>query len=494
MAKCSLGQPRAVGLDSTGSLEFFLFVGAEMGHAAAMGRLIAISNRTAADPGARAGGLAVAVWESLKSTGGVWFGWSGDIVEQSTRSLRTLKDDGVEFVLTDLSQHEHDQYYLQYANSVLWPVFHYRIDLASFDSDAFEVYASVNQRIANMVAERLRDGDSVWVHDYHFLLMGDSLRRAGWDGPIGFFLHIPFPPPEVFRALPEHLWIARAMCNYSVIGFQSEQDRSNFTRYLIEDCKAKVLEDGRLEVFATTVKIEAYPIGIDAKGFEAAARTQKAEQAAERIGRFLGGRSLVIGVDRMDYSKGLPERFEAVGRLFDDYPESHGTVSVTQIAPPSRSKVEEYRELRQSLDRLAGRINGDYGDLDWIPLRYLARSYDREELAGLFRIARVGLVTPLRDGMNLVCKEFVMAQNEDDPGVLVLSEFAGAAEQLKAALLVNPHDTRKLAEVIHLALTMPLEERQERWRALRDVVMEQDITWWRKNFLKDLDALQVGTS
>ncbi|MEL6725704.1 MAG: trehalose-6-phosphate synthase [Pseudomonadota bacterium] len=431
---------------------------------------------------------------SLKSTGGVWFGWSGDIVEQSTRSLRTLKDDGVEFVLTDLSQHEHDQYYLQYANSVLWPVFHYRIDLASFDSDAFEVYASVNQRIANMVAERLRDGDSVWVHDYHFLLMGDSLRRAGWDGPIGFFLHIPFPPPEVFRALPEHLWIARAMCNYSVIGFQSEQDRSNFTRYLIEDCKAKVLEDGRLEVFATTVKIEAYPIGIDAEGFEAAARTQKAEQAAERIGRFLGGRSLVIGVDRMDYSKGLPERFEAVGRLFDDYPESHGTVSVTQIAPPSRSKVEEYRELRQSLDRLAGRINGDYGDLDWIPLRYLARSYDREELAGLFRIARVGLVTPLRDGMNLVCKEFVMAQNEDDPGVLVLSEFAGAAEQLKAALLVNPHDTRKLAEVIHLALTMPLEERQERWRALRDVVMEQDITWWRKNFLKDLDALQVGSS
>ena len=465
-----------------------------MSKATVMGRLTAISNRTAADPGARAGGLAVAVWESLKSTGGVWFGWSGDIVEQSTRSLRTLKDDGVEFVLTDLSQHEHDQYYLQYANSVLWPVFHYRIDLASFDSDAFEVYAAVNQRVANMVAERLRDGDSVWVHDYHFLLMGDSLRRAGWDGPIGFFLHIPFPPPEVFRALPEHLWIARAMCNYSVIGFQSEQDRSNFTRYLVEDCKAKVLEDGRLEVFATTVKIEAYPIGIDAEGFEAAARTKKADEAAERIGRFLGGRSLVIGVDRMDYSKGLPQRFEAVGRLFDDYPESHGSVSVTQIAPPSRSKVEEYKELRQTLDQLAGRINGDYGDLDWIPLRYLARSYDREELAGLFRIARVGLVTPLRDGMNLVCKEFVMAQDEDDPGVLILSEFAGAAEQLKAALLVNPHDTRKLAEVIHLGLTMPLDERKERWLELRKVVIEQDIAWWRQNFLKDLDALQGGSS
>ena len=462
----------------------------EFGITIFMGRLIAISNRTAADPSARAGGLAVAVWESLKSTGGVWFGWSGDIVEQPTRSVKMLKDDGVEFVVTDLSEEEHAQYYLQYANSVLWPVFHYRIDLAAFDSDAFNVYASVNQRIASLVADRLRDGDTVWVHDYHFLLMGDSLRRAGWDGPIGFFLHIPFPPPDVFRALPEHQWIARAMCNFSVIGFQSEQDRTNFTRYLIEDCKGVDLGDGVFEAFSTTIKIEAYPIGIDAQSFELAAISKKASDAAARIGQFLGGRSLVIGVDRMDYSKGLPERFEAVGRLFDDYPESHGSVSVTQIAPPSRSKVEEYKELRRTLDRLAGRINGDHGDLDWIPLRYLARSYDREELAGLFRIARVGLVTPLRDGMNLVCKEFVMAQDENDPGVLILSEFAGAAEQLKAALLVNPHDTRKLAEVIHLALTMPLDERKQRWQRLRQVVVEQDIAWWRKKFLKDLNALQ----
>lgn len=459
-----------------------------------MGRLIAISNRTAADPSARAGGLAVAVWESLKSTGGVWFGWSGDVVDKPSRSVQSLKDDGVEFVLTDLSEDEHDQYYLQYANSVLWPVFHYRLDLAAFNSEAFQVYSAVNQRIANLVTERLHDGDSVWVHDYHFLLMGDSLRRAGWDGPIGFFLHIPFPPPEVFRALPEHQWIARAMCNYSVIGFQSEQDRSNFTRYLIEDCKGTDLGDGVYEAFNTTIKIEAYPIGIDAEGFAEAARTKKAQQAADRIGRFLGGRNLVIGVDRMDYSKGLPERFEAVGQLFDDHPETIGKVSVTQIAPPSRSKVEEYRELRQSLDRLAGQINGDHGDLDWIPLRYLARSYDREELAGLFRIARVGLVTPLRDGMNLVCKEFVMAQDEADPGVLILSEFAGAAEQLKDALLVNPHDTRKLAKTIHLALTMPLKERVERWQSLRDIVVEQDIGWWRKKFLKDLGELQVPPS
>ena len=455
-----------------------------------MGRLIAISNRTATQSANRAGGLAVAVWESLKSTGGVWAGWSGEISPGEPDGPRTLSDEGVEFLLTDLSQDEHDAYYLGYANSVLWPVFHYRVDLATFDAEAFKVYAAVNQRIAAMVAGRLVPGDSVWVHDYHFLLMGDSLRRAGWKGPIGFFLHIPFPSPEIFRALPKHPWIARAMCAFNVIGFQSEQDRSNFTRYLIEEFHGEERGEGEIAVFGTTVKAKAYPIGIDAEGFREASNSELAQQAEARIGRFLGNRLLVIGVDRMDYSKGLPQRFEAVGELFDVHRELHGNVSVTQIAPPSRSKVEEYKELRIELDRLAGRINGDYGDLDWIPLRYLARSYQREELAGLFKIARVGLVTPLRDGMNLVAKEFVMAQEEDDPGVLILSEFAGAAEQLTAALIVNPHDRAKLAETIHLALTMSLDERQHRWRSLRDIVVSQDINWWRNRFLKDLHGLQ----
>ena len=456
-----------------------------------MSRLIAISNRTAADPKARAGGLAVAVWESLKSTGGVWAGWSGEVVDTPPRGAHVHRDDGVEFVLTDLTVEEHEHYYLGYANSVLWPIFHYRIDLAVFDHEMFQAYANVNQRIGQMVGERLQDGDTVWVHDYHFLLLGDALRHSGWDGPIGFFLHIPFPAPELFRALPEHQWIARAMCAFNVVGFQSTTDASNFRRYLIEDCRGEETDDGLIHVFGRAVRVRDYPIGIDAESFREASQSETANTAADRIGRFLGRRSLVIGVDRMDYSKGLPQRFEAVGELFDAYPNLHGQVSVTQIAPPSRSKVQEYQELRVELDRLAGRINGDYGDLDWIPLRYLARSYEREELAGLFRIAAVGLVTPLRDGMNLVAKEFVMAQEEDDPGVLILSEFAGAAEQLDAALIVNPHDRGKLAEIIHHALTMPLEERQDRWRTLRDTVVEKDINWWRKRFLDDL--LATGT-
>ncbi|MFT6662807.1 alpha,alpha-trehalose-phosphate synthase (UDP-forming) [Maricaulis maris] len=452
-----------------------------------MGRLIAISNRTAADPKARAGGLAVAVWESLKATGGCWFGWSGELVDEIPRGTSVYRDEGVEFVLTDLTHDEHESYYLTYANRVIWPVFHYRLDLASFDSEAFKVYSAVNQRLANMVADRLVPTDTVWVHDYHFLLMGDALRHAGWEGPTGFFLHIPFPPPEMFSAIPEHHWIARALCAYSVIGFQSERDRANFERYLVDQCGGEAHEDGRITVFGTTTRIAAYPIGIDPAGFVEAAHSPVADRAAERISRFLGGRELVVGVDRMDYSKGLPQRFEAVGQFFDDHPDLHGKVSVTQIAPPSRSKVEEYQELRLELDQLAGRINGDHGDLDWIPLRYLARSYSREELAGLFRIARVGLVTPLRDGMNLVAKEFVMAQDESDPGVLVLSQFAGAAEQMQEALIVNPHDRHKVADAIHQALTMPLEERQTRWRKLRDIVVKQDIAWWRNNFLRDLE-------
>ena len=234
------------------------------------------------------------------------------------------------------------------------------------------------------------------------------------------------------------------------------------------------------------IRANAYPIGIEADSFAKAAMSEVANTAASRIGRFLGGRNLVLGVDRMDYSKGLPQRFEAVGKLFDHFPQTRGKVSFTQIAPPSRSKVEEYRDLRTQLDGLAGRINGDYGDLDWIPIRYLARSYDRRELAGLYRIARACLVTPLRDGMNLVAKEFVMAQDPDDPGVLILSEFAGAAEQLSDTLIVNPHDTYRVAEVLYKALTMPLEERQERWEKLRQTVVDQDISWWREKFLRDL--------
>ena len=456
-----------------------------------MGRLIAVSNRTAADPKSRAGGLAVAVWESLRSNGGAWFGWSGDISEDTSGEVRTLKDGNVEFGMIDLSQQDFDEYYVQYANRVIWPVFHYRIDLASFDHDAFLTYAEINKRFARIVAPSVGSGDTVWVHDYHFLLLAEALRDENCYAPIGFFLHIPFPAPEVFRAIPEHEWIVKAMSHYDVIGFQAENDRSNFVRYLVDDCGGQEQGGNVVEVFGRKLKAAVYPIGIDPGAFVKESTSEEASRAADRTARLLGGRKFVLGVDRMDYSKGLPERFQAVGKLFDHYPDMVGQVSVTQIAPPSRAKVEEYRALRVELDGLSGRINGDYGDLDWLPLRYLARSYSRTELAGLFRLADVCLVTPLHDGMNLVSKEFVMAQDPVDPGVLVLSEFAGAAEQLKDALIVNPHDTDGMAETIHQAITMPLEERKERWNALVHVVTTQNIDWWRENFLRDLRAVET---
>lgn len=450
-----------------------------------MSSLHVVSNRTASDPTSRAGGLAVAVWEALSGSGGYWLGWSGEINEQAHRGVRQQYDGDVEFVLTDLTGAQHDGYYIGYSNRVIWPVFHYRVDLANFTDDYFPAYREVNERFASLTANRLKQGDYVWAHDYHLLLFAEALRREGWNGPIGFFLHIPFPAPDVFSAIPHHQKIARALCDYDVIGFQSEQDRNNFRRYITENSEAEIDGD-KISVFGKKVIAKPYPIGIDPGAFRACIETEPAQAAIKRISRFLGSRALVIGVDRMDYSKGLPERFEAVGRLFDEYPETRQKVSVTQIAPPSRSKVEEYRELRKKLDGLSGRINGDYGDIDWLPLRYLARSYDREELAGLFSIAKVGLVTPLRDGMNLVAKEYVAAQNPEDPGVLVLSEFAGAAEQLPEALLVNPHDTRNVAETVHRALHMRAEERKERHDALWRTINAHDIAWWRNSFLTDL--------
>ncbi len=453
-----------------------------------MTKMIVLSNRTAADTGLRAGGLAVAVFDALKSSNGVWLGWSGTVSENAPRGVSFINSDGVDYVLSDLSQREFDGYYLHYANRMIWPVFHYRVDLAQFGQDEFDTYKSVNQRFADLALTQARDGDVIWVHDYHFLMAAESLRQRGWNGRVGFFLHIPFPSPEIFRALPQHQWLARAMAQYDVVGFQTERDLWNFRHYMEDDCDATLGEDGAISVFGRTLTARAYPIGIDPEAFSAAAESEPATHAAKRIGRFLGEkRHLIIGVDRMDYSKGLPERFEAVGQLFDQYKDVHGAVSYTQITPPSRSKVEEYQVLRTELDGLAGRINGDYGDLDWIPIRYLARAYGRDELAGLFRIARVGLVTPLRDGMNLVAKEFVAAQNPEDPGVLILSEFAGAAEQLKDAILVNPHDYGQVADAIYHALQMPRERRIELWRALWDNISSHDISWWRRRFLDDLN-------
>ncbi|MEM1380866.1 MAG: trehalose-6-phosphate synthase [Pseudomonadota bacterium] len=458
-----------------------------------MARLVGVSNRTAAG-GTKTGGLAVALWDALVDRNGLWFGWSGDVAEVARRGVELFEEDGVEFAVTDLTEAENENYYLGYANRALWPVLHYRVDLANFDEAQYACYRDVNRRFAKLLFPRLEDDDLVWIHDYHFFPMAQDLRDLGWTGRTGFFLHVPFPPREIFKSIPDHRALCQGLCASDVIGFQTISDRDNFTKYAVGELNAVQTGPEEIMINGRTITVRAYPIGIDANDFARLADTDAAQNAAARIDPFVkGGRALILGVDRMDYSKGIPNRFQAVGRLLDEAPELHGKIAYTQIAPPSRTKVEEYAELREQLDALAGRINGDYGDLDWIPIRYLARSYGRDQLAGLYRLARVALVTPLHDGMNLVAKEFVAAQDPDDPGVLILSQFAGAAEQLKeGALLVNPHDNASMADAIREALTMPLAERQKRQKRLNDVVHQQDIAWWREAFLRDLDPALAG--
>lgn len=454
----------------------------------ASSRLVAVSNRTAYGSQTRAGGLAVALWDTLAESDGLWIGWSGKIFDVPRRRVQLMEEDGVSFALVDMSKAEYEGFYLGYANSVLWPVMHNRLDLAVFDSEYFAAYESINRRFSEVVESQTSESDIVWVQDYHFFLLAQHLKEAGCKRRTGFFLHIPFPAPEVFRSIPDHLALAQGICAYDVVGLQSPHDCANLARYLNEEMGAERINDERFRIGDHVLTIRLCPIGIDAEGFSISATSEIAEKASGRLARFLGNRNLVIGVDRMDYSKGLPQRFEGMATLFDKYPELHGNISFTQIAPPSRSVVEEYAQLRQQLDELSGRINGDYGDLDWIPIRYLARGYDREELAGLYRLARVGLVTPLQDGMNLVAKEYIAAQDPDNPGVLVLSQFAGAAQQMTEALIINPHDRDAMADAVRTAIHMPLDERQRRWRALYRGICEQDINWWRNHFLSAFDT------
>ena len=462
--------------------------------AIAASRLIVASNRTAAGNVKRAGGLAVALREALGPED-VWVGWSGRIFDYPSNRAKQVTEDGINFALLDLAKPDYDGFYLGYSNSALWPAVHNRLDLVHFDAKAYRAYAHVNRRFAQAIAELAGPEDVVWIHDFHLFLTGRYLREAKVTARMGIFLHTPFPPAEVFRAIPMHADLGASLAAFDVIGTQTQTDLRNLARYLAEDHGAEHVDEHRYRIGAREVQLLHCPIGMDVGGFAELPTSKPARKAVKRLSKLVGKkRDFVIGVDRMDYSKGLPERFEGMGRVFDQYPETHGKLSFLQIAPPSRADVQEYQDLRERLDRLSGRINGDYGDLDWLPIRYLAKGYAREELAGLYRYAKVGLVTPLQDGMNLVAKEYIAAQDPEDPGVLVLSRFAGAAEQMggaEGALVVNPHDHQAIAHAVIHALRMPLPERRRRWQTLYEGLEAQDVHWWRERFLKALRGQPV---
>lgn len=450
-----------------------------------MARLVIVSNRVAAprERRVKAGGVAVALADALRRRGGVWLGWSGEVVEAPAESPTLVESRGVTFATLDLAPHEFDEFYLGYANTTLWPLFHYRLGLMEFRREQFLGYLRVNDRFADALAPLLRPDDLIWVHDYHFIPLARALRARGVRNRIGFFLHIPFPVPEVFSTLPDHETLLEALRAYDLVGAQTEADAQAIAASLGDP---PAPGDGPI--------VRAFPIGIDVDAFARLAARMATSRRTRELAASLGARALVIGVDRLDYSKGLPQRFDAYEALLARFPARRRTVTYLQVAPISRDGVAEYRRLRRELDQRAGRINGRYADVDWTPIRYLTRTLGRDTLAGCYRLARVGFVTPIRDGMNLVAKEFVAAQDPEDPGVLVLSRFAGAARELDAALLVNPMDVERVAEALDHALGMPLEERRARWESMRAAIGARPLAAWRGSFLDALAATRAVQS
>ena len=402
--------------------------------------------------------------------------------------LHTRNTGNVTLATVDLCAEDHHSYYHGYSNSVLWPVFHYRLDLADLNANYIAGYRRVNQLFARKLLPLLRDDDIIWVHDYHLIPLAAELRAMGCKQRIGFFLHIPMPPPLIMAAIPQHEWLMRSMFAYDLVGLQSEVDVAHFSRYVRDEGGAEAVDEKRVRAFGATVVVQSFPIGIDVDEFTRLTQASDAMDTFESMRDEYSRRRLLLGIDRLDYSKGIPHRVRAFRELLDRYPENRGSATLIMIASPSRDDVNAYADLRQELEGLCGSVNGDYGELDWMPVRYIHRMVARKRVPGLCRAAAVGLVTPLRDGMNLVAKEYVVAQDPDDPGVLVLSRFAGAAEQLKEALLVNPYDSQGMADSIQQALQMPLAERQDRHQKLMARIRKHDVHWWRNAFLQALET------
>ncbi|PLR09125.1 alpha,alpha-trehalose-phosphate synthase (UDP-forming) [Caulobacter flavus] len=453
-----------------------------------MSRLIVVSNRVnpPVDAGMGAvGGLAMALAAALREYSGVWFGWSGETTPSFSGQISMQKVGGVTVALMDLEEQDREEYYDGYANRTLWPLFHSRTDLAAYERSFDAGYERVNQRFAQTLAPLIGPGDVVWIHDYHLIPLGQALRRLGVTNRIGFFLHIPWPGPRTFTTLPEHRRLAESLLAYDLVGFQSQDSLIAFDDY-VERELGLAMEDGAVAFEGRKVKVGVFPIGIEAAAFADLAGGEIAQATFERMRQSQAGRWMVIGVDRLDYSKGLEERFVAYEQMLADHPDLAERVFLLQIATPSRDAVQAYQEIRARLDAISGRINGAYATVDWVPIRYVNRAHRRDELAGLYRAAHVGLVTPLRDGMNLVAKEYVAAQDPLDPGVLVLSRYAGAAEQMDEALIVNPFSREEMSEALAQALAMPLAERRRRWRSLMDGVLADDVSAWRDRFVAAL--------
>ncbi len=457
-----------------------------------MARLFIVSNRVGVpDSGARAGGLEVSIRPALRRRGGVWFGWSGRIAEGDPGPVKVVERDNVSYATVGLRKDDHREFYNGFANRVLWPILHYRLDLAEFMRRDLSGYFRVNEYFASNLEKMLKPDDVIWVHDYHLIPLAKTLRERGHRNKIGFFLHVPCPPPEILTALPNHERLIPAMANYDLVGFQTEIDATNFSRYLANEAGLKRIDAETFSFDGRSVQVGVFPVGVETEAFARLARRAMSSAFVRDVLDSLSGRAMIIGVDRLDYSKGLPERMNAFERFLTIFPEWHGNVTYLQITPRSRAGIPEYADIERVVGEAAGRINGRFGEPSWTPLRYVNKAYSRTALAGLYRAARAGLVTPLRDGMNLVAKEYVAAQDADDPGVLILSRFAGAARELAAALLVNPFDHEGVAIAINRALSMSHDERRQRHAVNYRVLVQNDLGRWAERFLAKLEGPAV---
>jgi trehalose 6-phosphate synthase len=456
--------------------------------------LVVVSNRVARanvnEP--MTGGLAAALLPVVENSGAIWVGSSGRVRDgfqkEPFAEIEALGAGAL--AMLDLPAAHYGGYYEGFANSALWPALHSRSDLIRVSQGDYRSYREVNSFMARALLRFNKKDTVFWVQDYHFLALGAELRELGVTEPVGFFLHTPWPAHSIMEGVPNHRELIEAMLAYDLIGFQTEEDRDHFLGYVRTNLALTVEDDVVISQHGRT-RAAVFPIGIDAEKFAQQAAKAITHPDVSRLRRSLNGERLAIGVDRLDYSKGLVNRIRAFDQMWISNPHLARTVSLLQIATPSRGAIEAYGQLQSDVARLVSDVNGRHGEVDWTPIRYLNKGFGQAVLAGLYRTAQVGVVTPLHDGMNLVAKEYVAAQNPADPGVLVLSKFAGAAHELDAALLVNPHDIDGMARTIATALSMPLTERRMRYEAMMKTLRGHSIQQWFADFVEALQDNQV---
>ncbi|MFZ0391069.1 MAG: trehalose-6-phosphate synthase [Calditrichia bacterium] len=438
------------------------------------------------------GGLVTAMAPVLRDRGGLWIGWPGTMEEISSGIYEKVSKEnekfGYDLKPVSLTRADVEAYYKGFANEIIWPLFHDLIDHSNFDPEYWDAYEAVNGKFADVIIHNLSGDDFIWVHDYHLMNVAAHLRDKNLQGQIAFFLHIPFPPPDIFVRLPWRFEILNALLQYDLIGFQTMRDRRNFLQ-CIRTFLHPVRAQGkgqvvRIDFEDREVRIGAFPISIDYHEFRNLAETKDVGEKAWLIHEKFPERQIILGIDRLDYTKGILERLSAFRQALRLYPEIRGKASLVQVVVPSRRDIPEYANLKEEIERLVGEINGEFTQSHWVPIYYMFRSLPRPELLAYYRTAEIALLTPLKDGMNLVAKEYCACQLERT-GVLILSEFAGSAAQFQqGALLINPHDINGTAAAIREALNMPKDERRRRMEKLRRNVRRYDIFWWVDSFLE----------